>query len=128
MQAAARGLDHLAGCGWFWAWAIVGLGVALGGISFALGPLVLLPSLGIAAVLASSARIRQSAFGLMTGAGAVCLFVAWVQRRGPGTVCWRKELSSGCDQYLDPRPWLAIGLALFLGGILAHAIRSRRSG
>jgi hypothetical protein len=126
MQAAARRLDHLAGCGWFW--ALAGCGVALGMISFALGPLVLLPSLGVVTALASSARGRQSVFGLPAGAGAVCLFVAWVQRRGPGTVCWRKDLSSGCDQYLDPRPWLAIGLALFLGGIVAHAVRSRSAG
>ena len=128
MQAAARRLDHLAGCGWFWAWALAGCGLAFGMISFALGPLVLLPSLGVAVALASSARGRQSVFGLLTGAGVVCLFAAWVQRRGPGTACWRKEMSSGCDQYLDPRPWLAIGLALFLGGIVAHAVRSRRAG
>jgi hypothetical protein len=123
MQAARQRLDHLAGCGWFWVWAFVGCGVVLAGISFALGPLLLLPALLVAIGMASSPRIRGSAFGLLTGAGAVCLFVAWVQRRGPGTVCRQKDLSSGCDQYLDPRPWLAIGLLLVVAGLVGHTRR-----
>ncbi|HSS81589.1 MAG TPA: hypothetical protein VLK24_10365 [Gaiellaceae bacterium] len=42
--------EHLAGCAWFWVWAVVGFGLALGAIS--LGPLVLLPLGPIGVVLA----------------------------------------------------------------------------
>ena len=119
-------LAHLAGCGWFWLWALVGGAAALGAVS--LGPLLLVPVLAAAGVLASSARIRSSAFGLLTGAGVLCLFVAWVQRRGPGEVCWQKATSAGCDTYLDPRPWLAVGVLLVLAGIVGHTVRSRRTG
>jgi hypothetical protein len=119
-------VDHLVGCGWFWAWALVGCGAALGAIS--LGPLLELPILGVGIALASSPRVRQSAFGLLSGAGAVCLLVAWLQRRGPGTVCWQKANAAGCDQYLDPRPWLAIGILLLVGGLVGHAVRSRPDG
>jgi hypothetical protein len=121
-------LAHLAGCGWFWIWALVGSGAALGAVSFAIGPLLWLPVLVVTIVMASSPQIRRSAFGLLTGMGALCLFVAWVQRRGPGEVCWQKGMSSGCDQYLDPRPWLAVGIVLVIAGIAAHAVRARRSG
>lgn len=78
--------------------------------------------------MASRSRIRRSAFGLVTGAGAVCLVVAWLQRRGPGTVCWHRELSSGCDSYLDPRPWLAIGIVLVVAGLVGHTVVLRRTG
>src|SRR3954466_9847588 len=37
---------HLVGCGWFWAWALVGCAVALAAIS--LGPILLLPTVAAA--------------------------------------------------------------------------------
>jgi hypothetical protein len=114
-------LDHVKGCGWFWAWAIIGCGAALGMIS--LGPLLLVPILALAGAMAFSARARRSAFGLLTGAGALLLVIAWLQRRGPGTVCWRSSTAAGCDSYLDPRPWLAAGIVLVLAGIVGHALR-----
>jgi len=119
-------LAHLAGCGWFWIWALVGCAVALAAVS--LGPLLLLPTLAAAAFMASRRRIRSSAFGLLTGAGALFLVVAWLQRRGPGEVCWQRGTASGCDEYLNPLPWLAIGIVLVVAGIAAHAVRARRSG
>src|SRR3954452_7504441 len=119
-------LAHLVGCGWFWAWAFLGCAAALAAVS--LGPLLLLPTAGLALWMAQSARIRRSAFGLLTGAGALFLVIAWLQRRGPGEVCWQKGTASGCDEYLNPLPWLAIGVVLVVAGIAAHAVRARRSG
>jgi hypothetical protein len=123
MQARAA---HLVGCGWFWAWAFIGCAAALAAVS--LGPLLFLPALAAGAFMATRPRIRASAFGLLTGAGALCLFVAWAQRRGPGEVCWQKGTATGCDQYLDPRPWLVLGVALVVSGIAAHAVRAHQSG
>jgi len=114
------------GCGWFWAWAFIGCAAALAAVS--LGPLLFLPALAAGAFMATRPRIRASAFGLLTGAGALCLFVAWAQRRGPGEVCWQKGTATGCDQYLDPRPWLVLGVALVVSGIAAHAVRAHQSG
>jgi hypothetical protein len=71
--------------------------------------------------MASRPAIRRSAFGLLTGAGALLLLVAWLQRTGPGTTCWHTAAASGCDQHLNPLPWLLLGIALFVGGIAAHA-------
>lgn len=64
----------------------------------------------------------RSALGAITGAGVPFLIVAYVQRKGPGTVCWHTATASGCDEYLDPRPWLAIGLMLTLGGVAAFLV------
>lgn len=67
-----------------------------------------------------------SAFGLLSGVGVMLLFVAFLQRRGPGTVCWQTATAAGCDEYLDPLPWLVAGLALLSAGLIAHSRRMRR--
>jgi hypothetical protein len=103
-------IDHLIGCSWFWTWAFVGVaaGLALG----SLGVILLVPVLVVASLMASHDRIRGSAFGLLTGAGLLSLFVA--QRRG-------REIE------FDPRPWLVVGILLVAAGVVGHAIRSRRT-
>jgi hypothetical protein len=77
----------------------------------------------VAYLMSSRPAIRRSAFGLLSGAGALLLYLAWVQRAGPGTTCWHTDTASGCDQNLDPLPWLLAGIVLFIGGIAAHARR-----
>jgi hypothetical protein len=57
--------------------------------------------------------------------GLLSLYVAFVQRKGPGTVYWHTATASGSDQYLDPRPWLVAGLLLVAMGIFAF-LRWRR--
>ena len=110
------------GWGWFFAWALLGSAAALGAVS--LGPLLLLPVALVGLLLWRRTRVRRSAFGLLTGAGALLLYVAWVQRDGPGTTCWHTATASGCDQHLNPLPWLVAGAALVVAGFLAHARRS----
>ena len=112
---------HLAGCGWFWAWALLGCAGALAALS--LGPILLAPVIAIAWLMESRSSIRRSAFGLLSGAGALLLYVAWVQRAGPGTTCWHTAPASGCSQHLNPLPWLLIGLAMLIGGVVAYARR-----
>ena len=68
---------------------------------------------------------RRAAFGLLAGAGLLSLFVAYVQRDGPGTTCWHTASASACDQHLNPIPWLVVGLVPVVGAVLAQ---SRRSG
>ena len=113
---------HVAGCRWFCAWALLGSVAALGFVS--LGVLVLAPVVAAGVLMASKPAIRRSAFGLLTGAGVLLLFVAWLQRAGPGTTCWQTATASGCDQHLNPLPWLVVGLAALVGGIVGHARRS----
>ena len=106
---------------WFWAWVIVGAGAALAAVS--LGPILLIPVALVAGLMASRPVIRRSAFGLLSGAGVTLLYVAYVQRHGPGTTSWHTATASGCDHHLNPIPWLVIGLACLVAGVVAHARR-----
>jgi hypothetical protein len=112
----------MSGCAWFWVWALVGVGAALGAVS--LGPLFLVPTAAVAALLLSKPTIRRSAYGLVSGVGALSLFIAYVQRAGPGTTCWQRGTASGCDQHLNPIPWLVVGIACVIGGVIGHVKQS----
>jgi hypothetical protein len=113
---------QLNGWGWFFVWTLLGAAGALGSVS--LGPLLLVPVAGIGVFLWTRPRVRRSAFGLLTGAGVLLLYVAWVQRDGPGTTCWHTATGAGCDQHLNPLPWLIAGTVLFIAGVIAQARRS----
>jgi hypothetical protein len=114
---------HLTECAWFWAWAVLGAAAALGFVS--LGPLVVIPAALVGAVMLSRPTIRRSAFGLLTGAGALLLYVAYLQRQGPGTTCWHTATASGCDQHLNPIPWLVLGILFLVGGVVGQARRGQ---
>jgi hypothetical protein len=113
---------------WFLAWVVVGACGALGFVSFALW-VFLVPAAVIGALLLAKLRTPYgSVAGLLAGAGLALLFVAYLQREGPGTTCWRTATGGGCAQHLDPRPWLVAGIAFLLTGVsLYWAIRRRAS-
>ena len=101
----------------FTAWAALGCVAVLGTLSVQ----VFIAPLAAVVVLALIARhiVSRAAFGLFTGIGAACLLVAYLNRRGPGLVAWHTATSAGADEYLDPRPWLAAGLAFAAIGLAA---------
>jgi len=109
---------------WFLAWAAVGVGFALG-IS-ALGVFALPVALLVTALLVLRRHADRSAYGILVGIGLLALYVAYVQRRGPGTVYWHTATASGSDQYLDPRPWLVGGILLVAAGVVAFLWKERR--
>lgn len=114
---------HATTCVWFWACAGVG---ALAILSLDLGPLAALPALLLGALVATVGnRRRRSAFGFLTGAGLPLVWVAYAQRQGPGTTCWHTASSAGCDQHLNPLPWLIVGITLVLTGLIAQTRQSR---
>jgi hypothetical protein len=57
------------GWGWFFLWALLGTTAALGAVS--LGPLLLVPVAVFGVFLWTRPTVRRSAFGLLTGAGAL---------------------------------------------------------
>jgi hypothetical protein len=102
---------------WFSAWAAVGVGLALSVST--LGILAVPLALLAAALLIVLRHADRSAFGILVGMGLLSLYVAYVQRRGPGTTYWHTATASGSDTYLDPRPWLVAGLLLVVAGVAA---------
>jgi hypothetical protein len=110
------------GWGWFFVWVLLGSAATLSTVS--LGPLLLLPTVLVGVILWRRAGIRDSALGLLAGAGVLLLYVALLQRDGPGTTCWHTATASGCAQHLNPLPWLVAGLVLVLAGFVAYARRT----
>jgi hypothetical protein len=124
MQMATRP-GHATLVGWlsFLAWMSVGAAIAFGFLS--LGTFVLAPAVLIGIWLAFQRSLRRGAFGLMAGLGAILLFVAWLNRGGPGNVVTRTATSVSSTDAWDPRPWLAAGLVLVIAGVAAQLWRSR---
>jgi hypothetical protein len=110
--------------GWFFAWAAVGVGTALA-ISM-LGVFAAPLALCVAIVLIVRHHVGRSTFGILVGMGLLFLYVAYVQRQGPGTVYWHTATESGAETYLDPRPWLAAGLLLVVAGVAGFLWSGRR--
>lgn len=108
---------------WFAAWVLVGCALALGVVSFAIGPLVLIPAAAIAALMIRKPNARRGVYGALIGVGLLLLFVAYLNRGGPGVTCWQRGTTSGCDDHLNPLPWLFLGLAFIVGGFVAHRLR-----
>jgi Na+-transporting NADH:ubiquinone oxidoreductase subunit NqrB len=103
------------------------IGAALAISVLSLGPLGLV--LTAAAALFVGFRRPASwryAFGLLSGIGALFLVVAWLQRDGPGTTCWQTATASGCDEHLNPLPWLALGIVFSVTGIVGQVLGAKR--
>ena len=109
---------------WFLAWVAVGIGFALG-VSV-LGVFAVPLALVATVLLIVFHHADRSALGTLVGIGFLSLYVAYVQRKGPGTVYWHTSTASGADQYLDPRPWLVAGIVLVAIGVAAFLWRGRR--
>jgi hypothetical protein len=107
---------------WFLAWTAVGAGVAL--VISAIGVFAVPLALLLAVFLLVRHHADRSAFGILVGMGMLSLYVAYVQRKGPGTVTWHTATASGSETYMDPRPWLVAGLLLVAIGIAAFLWRA----
>ena len=106
----------------FVAWMLTGTAGALGLVS--LGPILLGPAVILGGVLLSRATARQWRSGLPAGAGLVFLYVADRQRHGPGTRCWHTAAASGCDQSLNPFPWLVLAVLLLAWALVTTRTRA----
>jgi hypothetical protein len=111
---------------WFLVWAAVGCAAGFASISFIwlfFAPL----ALAVVALLIWRRALSRSAIGFVSGLGVTSLIVAYLNRKGPGTVSWHTATASGSDTYLDPRPWLVAGVVLVAAGVVAFALLARRA-
>ena len=108
----------------FLGWMVGGAVLCLATLSLNL--LAAVPAVIIVILAIVRPALFRSAFGLLSGVGVMLLFVAFLQRQGPGTVCWQTATAAGCDEYLDPMPWLLAGVVLLSAGLIAHSRRMRR--
>jgi hypothetical protein len=100
------------GCRWFWAWTGFGALITMGSISF-VGVLLLPVAAFVAVPLAWRSPHAAEQTGLAAGAGAVLLYVGYVNR-GP--------------EHLDATPWFLTGLLLSAAAIATYTIAGHRVG
>jgi hypothetical protein len=109
---------------WFGGWIVVGVGAAFGVVSF---PLALFPAGLVAWLLSRDQRRMRAAWGSVSGVGLLLLYVAYLQRHGPGEYCHPvgtpKFPGRECGDYLDPRPWLVAGILLAVIGIVGFIVQ-----
>ena len=109
--------------GAFGLWALIGASSAFFLLSFAV--LAIVPVAVLAGITVKRPALRGSWFGALAGVGAMALAVAFLQRRGPGTVCWQTATAAGCDDFMNPWPWLAAGVILISVAFISFTRRKR---
>jgi hypothetical protein len=110
---------------WFAAWLVVGAAFASGFLSFA--GLFVLPIAILLTILL--ARTRSSALGLpglVAGLGLPLLYIAYINREGPGNVCRTSATAHTCTEEWSPWPWLLVGMILLIAGFGIAVVRQRR--
>ena len=114
----------------FFAWPLVGAALAFSVVSAMTIGIFLLPFVlvGLFALLKWGGD-RKSSAGLFSGAGLPFLFIAYINRNGPGNICTPYgQGGQQCTQEGSPLPWLIIGAILVLLGVLLFIRLRSNSG
>jgi len=111
----------------FLAWTAVGAGACFALLSLlSIGVYVALPVLAATVLLLRWQRGGDAAmFGAISGAAVVLLYIAYLNRGGPGEVCVTTASSQTCTTEWSPWPWFGAGIALFAAGVAAFALLSK---
>jgi MYXO-CTERM domain-containing protein len=112
--------------GWFAAWLIIGAGYTLSLLGAASIGLFVLPLPVLATILLARRQHAHSGLpGLISGLGIPLLYVAYLNRAGPGTICTTITGGQDCTDEWSPWPWLAAGVVLLVLGAAAFIARQR---
>lgn len=113
--------------GAFAAWVVVGAGLCLGVLSMlTIGPFVLLATFVLTGFLLWRPGFGNAMAGLVTGAAVPLLWLAWLNRGGPGPVCTRSAGRVSCTDEWAPWPFLVVGAVLVVGGVVLFTRLVRR--
>ena len=108
-----------------WAWFLGGLlagaGLAVGLLGALTIGIFVLP-FAVALVVLLAIRHPEGLIGAISGLGLPLLYVAYLNRDGPGTICTRSAGGTSCTDEWAPLPWLLAGLILVALGIVVFAM------
>ncbi|HEV7524544.1 MAG TPA: hypothetical protein VGP92_06235, partial [Acidimicrobiia bacterium] len=110
--------------GWFVAWLFAGAACALALLSALTIGIFVLPFAGAAVVFLATRRgATDGVAGLISGLGLPVLYVAYLNRNGPGDICTHTATSSSCTQESSPWVWFSLGVALVVVGVVLFVRR-----
>lgn len=113
---------------WFCAWFVVGALAASGLLTALTIGVFLLPIALVAAVFLAIRHDRRAGLaGLVSGLGVPLLYVAFLNREGPGNVCTTTATGQSCVEEYSPWGWLAAGAVFLLAGIVLGLVLRRRT-
>lgn len=102
-------------------WALVGAGGCLGVVAILTIGVFVLPLVAVlGGLLLWRAGTGPPVAGLASGAAAPLLYVAWLNRGGPGLVCHAIPEGQECTDALNPWPWLVVAVLLAGLGLLLY--------
>lgn len=110
----------------FFAWPLVGAALAVSVLGAMTIGLFVLPfaTAGLLALLRWGGN-RKSSIGLISGVGLPFLYIALLNRGGPGMVCSSyKNGGQACTEEYSPWPFILIGAVLVAVGVILF-VRSR---
>jgi hypothetical protein len=107
-------------------WCVVGAGACFGVLSLlTVGPFVLLATLFLSGWLLWRVSFGWAMGGLLSGAALPILYVAWLNRDGPGHVCTTTATSQSCTEEWSPWPFVVAAVVLAAGGVMVLLRRPR---
>jgi hypothetical protein len=113
--------------GAFLGWSVAGVGMGVGVLSIlTIGPFVMLLTLFLCGVLLWRPGPGPAMTGVISGAAAPPLWVAWLNRDGPGNICTRTATSTSCLDEWSPWPFVAVALVLLVVGVAVFGRLRRR--
>ena len=112
---------------WFGAWVLVGGGYALAlATLLSIGVFVLALTAAATALLASRRGSLVGLPGALSGPALPLLWIAYLNRGGPGTVCSGTPEGSSCTDEWSPWPFLGPGVLLLVAGVVLFLVVRRR--
>jgi hypothetical protein len=126
--SADRDVQQIRPFAWVW-WAFVGMMVGLGIAGLlTIGAVLLAVALVMTIAGSRSPRLRnRSASMVLAGAAAAPLFMAWLNRAGPGTVCQVSGSVTSCTDETSPWPFVVVAVVLVVTGAAVARWGQRRS-
>ena len=114
----------------FVAWLMIGAAYAVSFLAIlTVGPFIVPVSLVMTVLLWRKRRADRELLGLVSGLALPLLYVGYLNRDGPGTVCTTgRDGSQSCIDEWSPWPWLAVGVLLLLAGAGAFVAARRAAG
>jgi hypothetical protein len=111
----------------FVAWAVIGAAYCLSILgALSIGVFVLPVALIATGFIATRRGGATGLLGIVAGLGLPLLYVALLNRRGPGTVCTAVHGGQSCSDEWSPWPFLVAGLVPLVASTVYFGVQQRR--